>query len=101
MTTREHRIGLEEALRLSAVFSAQSTDGEVPESTPIPVPRREYCEFDPRPWGVVSNDEREAFHRFYEHVGGALEDAATSIRSGSDLSQSDWDQIIRDVREAV
>ena len=94
----ERPIGLEEALRLSADFSARSSNGGVPESTLIPVPREVPDEFDAMPWGQVGQEQREAFRRFYQRVGDAVEEAANRLRDGGDVDDADWAAITSDVR---
>lgn len=98
MTTEGRRIGLEEALRLSAAFSATSADGEVPEDLLVPVPTEREEEFSARSWGRIGDGEREAFRGFYQRVGEELEGPAARLREGRELEDAAWEEIARRVR---
>ena len=83
-------INLEEALKLSTEFSVHSSQGEVPADLLLPVPYGAFCEFQTRPWGDMSEHEREAFKKFYLHVGEGLEDIAAMLRQGAPLDETIW-----------
>ena len=91
-------VNLEEALKLSAAFSAVSTDAETVGDVLVPVPTGTFCEFVPRPYSELSDDEREAFRRFYTHVGEDLEDIAQEVKLGGDLDEVAWDDITRNLK---
>lgn len=86
-------IGLPEALRLSTRFSVHSNDGEIPTGLEIPIPLSANCAFLVRPWGEVSEAERDAFRRFYIRVGEELEDLAQRARDGRDIDEAIWSEI--------
>ena len=91
-------VDLEEALKLTTAFSAVSTDAETVGDVLVPVPTDTFCEFMPRRYSELSDDEREAFRRFYTHVGEPLEDIAQEVKLGSDIDEVAWNDITRDLQ---
>lgn len=88
-------LNLEEALKLSTAFSVSSSQGAVPDDLLIPVPASTFCEFNAKPWGAVSDLEREAFKAFYLQVGEGLEDAAALLKQGVPLDEASWADITK------
>ena len=91
-------VDLEEALKLTTAFSAVSTDAETVGNVLVPVPTDAFVEFVPRRYSELSDGEREAFRRFYTHVGEPLEDIAQEVKLGNDIDEVAWSKITRDVQ---